>query len=110
MIPKSLIMQTTNEIYCRLITHLGGMKEHDIRLVARDGKETIHPLIALPFEVRSSRRHEKALGVIVQVRALHIKIEGVPVVNNRCLYVNRRTTFLLATARARCQDRACNCQ
>ena len=102
MIPKSLIMQTMNEVYRRLITHLGRMKEHDIRLVARDGKETIHPFVALPFEIRGSRRHEKALGVIVQVRALHIKFEGVTVINNRCLYVNRRTTFLSATTRARC--------
>ena len=73
MMPAAVFVQAEDEILGVLVAEVGGMKEHDIRLIEGYGgeAETVGQ-VTLPFQIGSRAGDEQAARVVVQIRALRV--------------------------------------
>ena len=67
--PAAVFVQAEDEVLGVLVAEVGGMKEHDIRLVEGHGgeAETVGQ-VALPLQIGSRAGDEQAARVVVLIR------------------------------------------
>ena len=71
--PAAVFVQAVDEVLGVLVAEVGGMKEHDVRLIEGHGGEAeAVGQVALPFQIGSRAGDEQAARVVVQIRALRV--------------------------------------
>ena len=110
MVPAAVVVETADELDSIGVAEFGGMEEHDIALIDRDGMQAIGPA-GLLRKTRCRTGDIQAFGVVVLIGDGGIIAERVMIME-KCaadrhgLRLRRRINFFVST-RAR-SKRACN--